>query len=51
MFTTKRIVIAGGLVALIGAALLVFNNSGEMDPPIIFSSRLALSSVVIFPMY
>lgn len=28
MFTTKRIVIAGGLVALIGAALLVFNNSG-----------------------
>ena len=28
MFTTKRIVIAGGLVALIGAALLVLNNSG-----------------------
>ena len=28
MFTTKRIVIAGGLVALIGAALLVFNGSG-----------------------
>ena len=28
MFTTKRIIIAGGLVALIGAALLVFNGSG-----------------------
>jgi len=28
MFTTKRIAIAGGLVALIGAALLVFNGSG-----------------------
>ena len=29
MFTTKRIILAGGLVALIGAALLVFNGSGE----------------------
>jgi len=28
MFTTKRIIFAGGLVALIGAALLVFNGSG-----------------------
>ena len=29
MFTTKRIILAGGLVALIGAALLVFNGSGD----------------------
>jgi len=28
MFTTKRIIIAGGLVALIGAAILVFSGSG-----------------------
>ena len=29
MFTAKRIILAGGLVALIGAALLVFNGSGD----------------------